>query len=54
MPPVNREQIITELRTRAAKCRAYARQSDDDEEAHEIFQLAAQLGQQARDLEQSA
>jgi hypothetical protein len=54
LPPVSRPQIITELRTRAAMCRAYARRSDDDEGAHGIFLLAAEIEKQARDLEQSA
>jgi hypothetical protein len=46
------KQRIAELRAEAAKYRAMARQSDDDETAHGIFALAAQIEQQARDIEQ--
>jgi hypothetical protein len=46
------EPTSKELRDKAAKYRAMARQSNDDETANAIFQLAAELEQQARDIEQ--
>jgi hypothetical protein len=39
-----------ELRDKAAKYRAFARATDHDETANRIFQLAAELEQQARDV----
>jgi hypothetical protein len=39
-----------ELRDKAAKYRAIARQTTDDETANSIFKLAAELEQQARAL----
>jgi hypothetical protein len=47
-----KKQRIAELRAEAAKYRAVARQSNDEETAPGIFRLAAQLEQQARDMEQ--
>jgi hypothetical protein len=47
-----RKKDIPELRAKAAKYRALARQSNDDEAAQGIFELAAELEQQARDIEQ--
>jgi hypothetical protein len=49
---MSKKQDIAELRAQAAKCRATARQSNDDEEDCRIFLLAAKLEQQARDIEQ--
>ena len=46
-------ELIAELRSKAAKYRALGRQTTDDETAHEIFTLAAELEQQALDMEQS-
>jgi hypothetical protein len=43
---------FAELRAEAVKYRAIARRSNDEETAHGIFSLAAQLEQQARDMEQ--
>jgi hypothetical protein len=48
----SKTELIAELRTKAAKYRVLARASNDDEAAHGIFALAAELEQQARDLEQ--
>jgi F420-dependent methylenetetrahydromethanopterin dehydrogenase len=48
-----RKKDIPELRAKAAEYRALARQTADDESAHEIFSLAAELEQQARDIEQN-
>jgi hypothetical protein len=39
-----------ELRDKARRYRAMARQSADDETANRIFKLAAELEQQARDV----
>jgi hypothetical protein len=39
-----------ELKRKAAKYRAMARQSTDDEDANRLFRLAAELEEQARDL----
>jgi hypothetical protein len=41
-----------DLKNKAARYRALARQSGDDEAAHAIFGLAAELEQQARDMDQ--
>jgi hypothetical protein len=49
---MSKKQRVAELRARAAKSRVIARQSNDEEEAHRIFKLAAELEQQARDMEQ--
>jgi hypothetical protein len=49
---MNKLQRIAELRAKAAKYRAMARQSNDDETAHGIFKLAAELEQQACDMDQ--
>jgi hypothetical protein len=40
-----------ELKAKAAKYRALARKTNDDETANRIFKLAAELEQQARELE---
>jgi hypothetical protein len=50
---MSKEQNIAELRARAAKYRAFARQATDDLTAREVFTLAAELEQQARDIEQN-
>jgi|GraSoiStandDraft_17_1057272.scaffolds.fasta_scaffold3041173_1 hypothetical protein len=42
---------IKELRDKAAKYRALARQTGDDETANSTFKLAAELERQARDME---
>jgi hypothetical protein len=42
---------VAELRDKASKYRALARQSNDDKAAQGIFELAAELEQQARDME---
>ena len=49
---MSKKQKAAELRAKAAKYRTDARQSDDQEAAYGIFQLAAKLEQQARDIEQ--
>jgi hypothetical protein len=49
---MSKKQRVAELRAKAAQYRAIARQSDDEDTAHGIFRLAAQLEQQARDLDQ--
>jgi hypothetical protein len=41
-----------DLKDKAAKYRAIARQSTDDETANRIFKLAAELEQQARTIDQ--
>jgi hypothetical protein len=46
-------ELIVELRSKATKYRALGRQTTDDETAHEIFTLAAELEQQAREMEQN-
>jgi hypothetical protein len=47
-------KLAAELRDKASKYRALARLlSNDDEAAHGIFELAAELEQQARDIEQA-
>jgi hypothetical protein len=43
---------VKELRDEAAKYRAIARRTNDDETANRVFKLAAELEQQARDIEQ--
>jgi hypothetical protein len=43
----------SELRAKAGKYRALARQSNDDEAAQGIFELACELEQQARDMEKA-
>ena len=48
---MSKEQEVAELRARAAKYRAVARAANDDVTAYEIFTLAAQLEQRARDLD---
>jgi hypothetical protein len=47
MAPTNKE-----LKDKAAKYRAMARQSTDDEIANQIFKLAAELEQQAREIDE--
>jgi hypothetical protein len=49
---MSKKQDVAGLRAKAARYRAMARQSDDDATAHEIFTLAAELEQQARNIEQ--
>jgi hypothetical protein len=49
---MSKKQDIAALKAKAAKCRATARQSDDMDEAHRTFKLAAKLEKQARDMEQ--
>jgi hypothetical protein len=49
---MNKKHRVAELRAKAAEYRALARQSNDEEAAHEIFQRAAELEQQARDMDQ--
>jgi hypothetical protein len=46
------KRSIKELREKAAKYRAIARQTIDPEAARELFELTAELEQQARDMEQ--
>jgi hypothetical protein len=41
-----------ELKDKAAKYRAMARQSTDEKTANRIFKLAAELEQQAREIDQ--
>jgi hypothetical protein len=48
---MNKKKRVAELRVKAAQNRVIARQSNDEEEAHKIFKLAASLEQQARDLD---
>jgi hypothetical protein len=43
---------VKELRDKAAKYRAIARQTVDSETARKIFELTAELEQQARDMDQ--
>jgi hypothetical protein len=50
----SKTELIAELRDKASKYRAHARRLNDDEAAHRIFQLAADLEQQARDMEQQS
>jgi hypothetical protein len=50
--PMSKKQRVAELRSKAAQNRAIARQSNDEEEAHRIFELAAKLEQQALDMDQ--
>jgi hypothetical protein len=49
---MSKKTILAELRAKAAERRAQARRSDDQEAANEIFKSAAELEQQARDMEQ--
>jgi hypothetical protein len=49
---MSKKQRVAELRAQAAQNRAIARQSNDEEEAHRIFKLAAKLERQARDMDQ--
>jgi hypothetical protein len=49
---MSKKQRVAELRSKAAQNRAIARQSNDEEEAHRIFELAAKLEQQALDMDQ--
>lgn len=48
---MSKEQEAAKLRAKAAKHRALARASNDDATVHEIFALAAEIEQQARDLD---
>jgi hypothetical protein len=48
---MSKEQTTARLRARAAKYRILARASNDDETASAGFKLAAELEQQARDLD---
>ena len=50
MPSKNERVAV--LRAKAAKYRSMGRQRTDDKAAHEAFTLAAELEQQARDIEQ--
>jgi hypothetical protein len=50
---VDQNRDIKALRDKAAKYRALARQTTDDETANRIFKLASELEQQARDLQPS-
>jgi len=50
---MSEKQKAAELRAKAAKYRVLARRSNDEATAHEIFALAAELEQQARDTEQA-
>jgi hypothetical protein len=45
---------VKELREKASKYRALARQTTDSDDANRIFQLAAEIEQQARDLERGS
>jgi hypothetical protein len=49
---MTKQQRVAELRAMAAEYRASARQSNDEEKAPGIFELAAKLEKQARDMEQ--
>jgi hypothetical protein len=51
---MSNEQKLAEVKAKAARYRALARNSNDDLTAHDIFALAAELEQQARGLERNA
>jgi hypothetical protein len=48
---MSKEQKVAELRAKAAEYRVLARHSNDSKAAPEIFVGAAELEQQARDIE---
>jgi len=48
---MEKKESVVELQAKAAKYRAIARQSNDEKAAHEIFALAAEIEQKARDTE---
>jgi F420-dependent methylenetetrahydromethanopterin dehydrogenase len=47
------ERYVAEVRNKAAKQRVIARECNDGQKAHEIFKRAADLEQQARDIEKN-
>jgi hypothetical protein len=48
---MNQKKNVKELRDKAAKYRAIARQAPDPETAKRILELTEELEQQARDME---